>query len=337
MVKLTVAIPSYNRINILFNSLSFLLPQLTQECELLIIDNHSEPSVGDGLELLLTNFKGLTYNYIYNSVNIGSGANILRCFELCKTKWIWLLGDDDIVTPDSIKTIFTTIQENPDVLFFNFASHNFRRHNSFTTIGQYDFVNRLESWGHTNFMSVSVFNSTILRDYIKFGYFHTFSMSPQIAMLLASMSDNTKCYFSNLPIIGDQSLAEDKWATVLPALGKYTLLNLIKDHKTRKILSRKLAYRPSLEEIALLLHISAQNPLRKKMAIYQYDQYCLNAFYYDHSFKRRFQIWLFGLLVKHPFLTKSIINAFFPLIKLLYGKNNISRKDIQWVDLYQRM
>jgi abequosyltransferase len=85
MKHLTIAIPTYNRSEQIKATISLLLPQLTPECFLLIIDNHSDVPVSESLAALLATLPQSQYSIVRNRVNIGGNANIVRCFELCDT------------------------------------------------------------------------------------------------------------------------------------------------------------------------------------------------------------------------------------------------------------
>ena len=105
MQRLTITIPTYNRSEALSKTVRQLLPQLTQECNLLIVDNASEtPAIAVLGELLLA-WPDVNIQIHRNRYNVGMCGNFMRCFELCDTEWLWILGDDDIPCPDAIKKI----------------------------------------------------------------------------------------------------------------------------------------------------------------------------------------------------------------------------------------
>ena len=102
---LTIAIPTYSRSNYLAQLLSALVPQLvdTPNVELIISDNASP----DDTPALVDDFRknGLQLTYIRNGTNIGPDANFLQCFERANGKYVWIVGDDDIVLPTAIEKI----------------------------------------------------------------------------------------------------------------------------------------------------------------------------------------------------------------------------------------
>ncbi len=99
---LTIAIPTYNRSRYLAELLEVLQPQLSDELrvELLIADNASTDETPALCKRLIDG--GLACRYIRNAANIGADANFLLCFSEARGKYVWLLGDDDIVLPGAL-------------------------------------------------------------------------------------------------------------------------------------------------------------------------------------------------------------------------------------------
>jgi abequosyltransferase len=99
---LTIAIPTYNRSEFLRQLLGSLLEQVRNQnrVELLISDNAST----DGTEELVGEMQhdGTRLIYLRNSQNIGPDANFLQCFESASGKYVWIIGDDDLVLPGAV-------------------------------------------------------------------------------------------------------------------------------------------------------------------------------------------------------------------------------------------
>ena len=90
---LTICIPTYNRPQALNDQLQVLLPQLNNEVKLIVRDNNSNYDI----KKLFPELNYDKFEYIRNDFNIGADANIARCMENCNTKWLWILGDDDLI------------------------------------------------------------------------------------------------------------------------------------------------------------------------------------------------------------------------------------------------
>ncbi len=109
---LTIAIPTYNRSVYITQLLTALAPQLAQEprVELLISDNASPDNTQDLINCFRG--KGLSCRYIRNETNIGSDANFLQCFKEAAGKYVWLVGDDDIIPSGAIDRLMSFLLSN---------------------------------------------------------------------------------------------------------------------------------------------------------------------------------------------------------------------------------
>lgn len=102
---LTIAIPTYNRSGFLSELLSLLMPQLEGETsvELLISDNASTDDTAEVVKRFCP--ENLRFRTLRNDVNIGADANFLQCFREARGRYLWLVGDDDILVPGCVAKI----------------------------------------------------------------------------------------------------------------------------------------------------------------------------------------------------------------------------------------
>ena len=56
--------------------------------------------------------------YINNKKNIGSARNIIKSVAISNSKFAWILGDDDMVMPNSFKILNKVINNNTKVDLF---------------------------------------------------------------------------------------------------------------------------------------------------------------------------------------------------------------------------
>lgn len=305
-MMLTIAIPTYNRNHLLSDSLMFLLPQFTSECRLLIVDNCSDVPVADTLQAVLPHFPAVHYEIIRNRTNIGGNANILRCFELCDTAWIWVLSDDDIVLPTAIATIFRHITMHPDCLLLNF-SYDHLRTQSVTTRGIDDLVENIDPSDDLPWVSTSVFQAGRMLQHLKFGYQYTYSMLPHVATLLVSLADSGMCYLSKEQVLGkrrDAPLGE-QWSQINFALGFPTLLDLPLKPTVREGLAKKLLLTNDSEGIILRglvyqLLLVALRERDHRSVLYYYDQVCSRRYYFDSGIQRKVQLLGYRLVLRFP-------------------------------------
>lgn len=110
---LTIAIPTYNRAQYLNESLKRIGAELKgfeDLVELIIADNCSPD---DTAQVVQTHINmGLNLTYVRNQENIGMDRNFVQCFKLAKSKYVWVLGDDDFLLSGSIKELLGILDGN---------------------------------------------------------------------------------------------------------------------------------------------------------------------------------------------------------------------------------
>lgn len=109
---LTIAVPTFNRSQLLSQFLSAISPQLASEgrVELLISDNASPDETHD--VVLKYQMNGAQIRYIRNKANLGADLNILQCFELAAGKYVWICGDDDVIEPGGLAVVLRHLAES---------------------------------------------------------------------------------------------------------------------------------------------------------------------------------------------------------------------------------
>jgi len=55
---------------------------------------------------------GLPIRYFRNEVNVGSGANVVRCFELAVGRYVLIVGDDDLLLDGALSRIISVLKES---------------------------------------------------------------------------------------------------------------------------------------------------------------------------------------------------------------------------------
>ncbi len=112
---LSICIPTFNRSRFLAELLEALLPQLIASpshgagVELLISDNASAddtPAIVTALQA-----RGLPARYVRNGTNLGADANFLQCLSLAEGKYVWVLGDDDLIMPGALGALLSLLSQ----------------------------------------------------------------------------------------------------------------------------------------------------------------------------------------------------------------------------------
>jgi glycosyltransferase involved in cell wall biosynthesis len=106
---LTIAIPTYNRSAELALLLRHLEPQIAvlPQVELLIFDNASP----DDTEVVVQGFldRGLRCRYVRRPENVGPDENFLGCYWTARGRFVWILGDDDVVFDGGVARILEAL------------------------------------------------------------------------------------------------------------------------------------------------------------------------------------------------------------------------------------
>lgn len=174
---LTIAIPTYNRPDKIFTQVMGILPQLTNEVCLIVLDNHSDIPVID----LFDEEVKLKCEFIRNKQNIGADANIAKCFDLCETPWLIVLGDDDPLETFAVETILNDIkQADKNTIFLNYDEKQ-----QYIAFGLDEFLKHCDKRYWCLFwMSGCVYNIPPLKEFF-YQYFYSIStMQPNIILLV---------------------------------------------------------------------------------------------------------------------------------------------------------
>lgn len=112
---LSFCIPTLNRPHEMKALLTSLIPQLTDETELLIKDDSSSDETEFLVKTLLAP-TNISYRYVRGKKEGIDPANVFIA-ENAKGKFVWWFGDDDELLPNAIQRVLTTIHKYPELGF----------------------------------------------------------------------------------------------------------------------------------------------------------------------------------------------------------------------------
>lgn len=107
-VLITVAIPARNRPEMLYQSLESVLNQTYKDMRIVVLDNDSEVDIKSVVE----SFKDERVEYIRNKENLGIIGNWNKAVEICKTKYLSIFHDDDVMEPTFIEKAVNVLEAN---------------------------------------------------------------------------------------------------------------------------------------------------------------------------------------------------------------------------------
>lgn len=122
MKDLSIAIPTYNRKDFLIENLRQIVGIIGKNKDrisLVISDNASTDGTDSAIQELL-NSVDFEVEFYRHPNNIGSNSNFDFIISKCASKYVYLMGDDDVLFPNSINTMLEYISKYPSVSFFHF-------------------------------------------------------------------------------------------------------------------------------------------------------------------------------------------------------------------------
>lgn len=112
--KVTIAIPTFKRANLLKVALDSALNQKKYNCyDVIVVDNNSERN--DETECLLLSYKDSKLSYFKNLENTGMAGNWNKLFLLAKGDWVVMLHDDDILLPLFLFECMSILTKHSDI------------------------------------------------------------------------------------------------------------------------------------------------------------------------------------------------------------------------------
>ena len=105
MKKISICIPTFNRHKSLRNCLNSIIENVGVDWEavdICISDNCSEDQTE---AVVLEAKKKIDIKYIKNETNLGRVQNYLNVVNMASGKFVWMIGDDDLILPHSLKSL----------------------------------------------------------------------------------------------------------------------------------------------------------------------------------------------------------------------------------------
>ncbi|RYE20269.1 MAG: glycosyltransferase family 2 protein, partial [Sphingobacteriaceae bacterium] len=107
---LSIAIPTYNRADLLSKTLDSVCQQVSNvasQLEIVISNNASTDHTRQVVEKYRTKFQNFRYHE--NETNTGADANIAQAFQLASGTYTWVFSDDDLLLPNTLENIIATL------------------------------------------------------------------------------------------------------------------------------------------------------------------------------------------------------------------------------------
>ena len=159
--NLAIAIPTYNRAEILYENLVQIVPDLVQYDIPIYI---SDDSTNQATQIIIDNFKLKYYSNVFyakNDPSLGHDRNCISTLNLPSARYVWYLGDAMIIRTDAIKKILGVIENDTfDFICFNAVGRKFNLESK-TFLKPSELIEEL-AW-HLTMSGITVYHESVIK------------------------------------------------------------------------------------------------------------------------------------------------------------------------------
>ena len=120
---LGVSIPTYKRPDQLRRCLASVIEAARPYgVPIYVLDDSGDDTNLQTMADMQRSYEGI--HHVRNAVNLGIDRNILCSVDTCDSRYVWLLGEDDRLIPESIGEMLEVLAGNPDFVFANYSTVN---------------------------------------------------------------------------------------------------------------------------------------------------------------------------------------------------------------------
>lgn len=205
--KLAIAIPTYNRHEILHEDLTLILPELIQHSIAVYISDDSNNDNTQEMVSELTKLHPYIY-YVKNNPSLGHDKNILSTLQLPDTDYVWLLGDSVIIKNGKISKILEILNTEVDFVFVNSYVKNADNNIIITNIN--DFLIKY-TW-YLTLTGATIYSSNVIKTFNSKANIKYYRNFQQLAIILDQASSaKTVGYWIGEDIISCNKNKESYW------------------------------------------------------------------------------------------------------------------------------
>ena len=127
MKKLSICISTFNRAKFIEKTLSTIVPQLSEQVELIIVDGASSDNTNDIVNRYVKKNKFI--KYFKELKNSGVDGDYDKAVSYSEGEFCWLMTDDDFLKPNAIDNVLAKIKKTVDLIIVNskVMNHDFSK------------------------------------------------------------------------------------------------------------------------------------------------------------------------------------------------------------------
>ena len=114
---ISICIATYNRAEYIGETLESIIPQVTDEVEIVIVDGASTDGTCDVVKSYIEACKQI--NYVQLPFKGGVDQDFCKAVEFAKGEYCWLFTDDDLLKPNAISTVLNEITKGYSLIIVN--------------------------------------------------------------------------------------------------------------------------------------------------------------------------------------------------------------------------
>jgi len=214
--SLSIAIPSFNRPEILRRSLSLVIDELlNHSVGIYVSDDSDNEEVSNMIKESFPDYKNIFYYQNYPS--LGHDKNFIKTLNLPSSEYIWLLGDSVGISPNAIEQILKVIRKhNPEILAVNYRDRITGGSKEYKSMFHKDpkEVFNLFAW-HLTQTGVTIYSKKAIKYLNKLEIENKKAICsnnfPQISLIFNFLSTNCSFYWVNSNLIYSSGTSQSYW------------------------------------------------------------------------------------------------------------------------------
>ena len=239
MLEIDICIPTFNRPDSLLKTLNLIdLDHKGLKINFYVVDNASDKNLDAVVK------KAYPFNYnknifvVRNRYNLGMSANIMRCFELGESKYLYIMSDDDLLATNFSATLQELLSnfendEIPDIIKLKDKKNLLI--NNYT-----DFLNAIDDKHKFNsfiFLSNMIYKRSSIEKYVEVGYQNCDSYVPHFMMINSLMLNGGKIRTINKSLVQYAVPSIGYNYALVAGIGVGSLKNVLlgENHKNTKL------------------------------------------------------------------------------------------------------
>src|SRR5262249_11995154 len=115
--RLSICMSTYNRAGILGQTLASIVPQLSQDVELVVLDAGSTDDTAAVVGRSASRCEFVRYARLEE--NLGIDRDFCEVIRLARGEYCWLFGDDDLIGDGVVGMVLAEVQAGHDLIIVN--------------------------------------------------------------------------------------------------------------------------------------------------------------------------------------------------------------------------